>query len=136
MRHEQRLRALVSLSGCGSRYKTAIDPEADSVTFTPEAGAREPRGEIHVFDPHPLNWLFITWNTMEEPIRVDQEGNIVPALAEEARWVDATTLDLRIRSDVRFQDGTPCTAHSIRRNFEEVQRGFGYTKSGSGEGHW
>ena len=26
----------------------------------------DPVGTINVFDPHPLNWLFITWNTMEE----------------------------------------------------------------------
>ncbi len=159
---------------------------------TTASAVHEPRGEILVFDPHPLNWLFITWNTMEEPIRVDEEGAIVPALAEEANWLDDTTLELRIRRDVRFQDGTPCTAHSIRRNFDEVQSwaaphppgtwlnfhpdtacevldehtvrfrfpepdglavgkmrgfhiasddfwhkwGFGYTKSGSGEGHW
>jgi len=25
-----------------------------------------PVGTVNVFDPHPLNWLFITWNTMEE----------------------------------------------------------------------
>ena len=27
----------------------------------PEAGT--PVGTVHVFDPHPLNWLFITWNS-------------------------------------------------------------------------
>jgi hypothetical protein len=50
----------------------------------PVAGT--PVGTVHVFDPHPLNWLFITWNTMEEPVRTDHEGHIVLALAEEAIW--------------------------------------------------
>ncbi len=67
---------------------------------------RAPVGTIHVVDPSPLNWLFITWNTMEEPIRVDQEGHIVPAL----------------RQGVRFQDGEPFTAYSIKQNFAEMQR--------------
>jgi len=47
-----------------------------------------PVGTIHVVDPSPLNWLFITWNTMEEPIRVDQEGRVVNALATGAHWPD------------------------------------------------
>jgi hypothetical protein len=28
-----------------------------------EGGDRTPVGTVHVVDPHPLNWLFITWNT-------------------------------------------------------------------------
>ena len=45
----------------------------------------DPVGTVNVFDPHPLNWLFITWNTMEEPIRTDHEGYITMALAESVR---------------------------------------------------
>lgn len=50
-----------------------------------ESAWRAPAGTIHVVDPSPLNWLFITWNTMEEPIRVDQDGRVVPALSKDAR---------------------------------------------------
>jgi ABC-type transport system substrate-binding protein len=151
-----------------------------------------PAGTVHIVDPHPLNWLFITWNTMEEPVRTDHEGYTVMALAESAQWRDDRTLEVKIRPDTVFQDGEPCTAHSIRQNFDEVQRwaaphppgtylnfhpdaacvvedeltcvftfpvpdglalgkfrgfhiasssfwlthGFGYKKTGSGEGHW
>jgi len=153
---------------------------------------RPPVGTIYIFDPSPLNWLFITWNTMEEPIRVDQDGRTVPALSTDARWPDDHTLELSLRTVVRFQDGEPFTAHSIKQNSDEMQRwiaphppgtwlnfpqesvcevvddytvrvhfpgpaglalgkmrgfhiassafwreqGFGYTKLGSGEGHW
>ncbi|MDQ6643128.1 MAG: ABC transporter substrate-binding protein, partial [Chloroflexota bacterium] len=83
---------------------------------------RPPTGTINVFDPSPLNWLFITWNTMEEPIRVDQDGRTVPALATDARWIDDHTLELALRTGVRFQDGEPFTAHSIKQNFDEMQR--------------
>ena len=41
------------------------------------AATHEPVGAINVVDPHPLNWLFITWNTMEEPVRTDEQGHIV-----------------------------------------------------------
>ena len=152
----------------------------------------EPVGTVNVFDPHPLNWLFITWNTMEEPVRTDHEGYITMALAELATWRDETTLEVKVRPGVRFQDGKPCTARSIKHDFDEVQKwaaphppgthlnfhpdaecvvedeltcvfrlpepdglilgkfrgfhiastsfwhnhGFGYKKTGSGEGHW
>src|ERR687887_2270610 len=83
---------------------------------------RAPAGTIHVVDPSPLNWLFITWNTMEEPIRIDEEGRGVMALARDARWPDERTLELDLREGVRFQDGEPLTAHSVKRNFDEMQR--------------
>ena len=81
-----------------------------------------PRGTLNVFDPHPLNWLFITWNTMEEPVRTDHEGFTVMALAEDAVWRDELTLAVTVRDGARFQDGEPCTAYSIKENFDEVQR--------------
>ena len=28
------------------------------------ATSSRPVGTVQVVDPHPLNWLFITWNTM------------------------------------------------------------------------
>ena len=158
----------------------------------PEAGPPVPVGTVHVFDPNPLNWLFVTWNTMEEPVRTDHEGHTVLALAEAAEWRADGGFAVTVRRGARFQDGEPCTAHSIKQNFDEVQKwaaphppgtylnfhpdatctvedeqtcvfrfpepdglimakfrgfhiagssfwhthGFGYKKTGSGEGHW
>ena len=60
---------------------------------------------------------------MEEPIRADDDGYIAFALAESTRrWRDDRTLEVKVRDGVRFQDGEPCTAHSIRHDFDEVQR--------------
>jgi ABC-type transport system substrate-binding protein len=86
------------------------------------AEPRAPAGTVHVVDPHPLNWLYITWNTMEEPVRTNAEGHLVGAAMEESRWIDETTLEVRMRRGVRFQDGEECNAHSFRRAFDEVQR--------------
>ena len=90
----------------------------------PHVAARSasPVGAIHVVDPSPLNWLFITWNTMEEPIRIDQDGRGVMALAHDACWLDERTLELNLREGVRFQDGTPFGARNLKRNFDEMQR--------------
>lgn len=85
------------------------------------AGHGGPAGTVHVVDPHPLNWLYITWNTMEEPVRTDEKGNIVGAAMEDSHW-EGATLVVKVREGIRFQDGTTLTAHSIRRAFDEVQK--------------
>ena len=85
-------------------------------------GRKAALGTIHIVDPHPLNWLYITWNTMEEPVRTDVRGHLIGAAVEETRWVDNKTLEVRMRRGVRFQDGEECTAHSFKRAFDEVQR--------------
>jgi ABC-type transport system substrate-binding protein len=81
-----------------------------------------PQGTINVVDPSPLNWLFITWNTMEEPIRTDQDGRVVYALAESSEWLDDRTLQLKLRAGVRFQNGEAFTAEHIKVNFDEMQK--------------
>src|SRR4028119_423969 len=83
---------------------------------------RTPVGTINVVDPNPLNWLFITWNTMEEPVRTDERGHIVGAVMEDSRWVDETIFEVHVRQGVRFQDGEECNAYSVKRAFDEVQR--------------
>lgn len=84
-----------------------------------EEAQRTPVGTIHVVDPHPLKWLFITWNTMEESVRTDERGHIVGAVMENSRWIDQTTFEVDIREGIRFQDGEECTAHSFKRAFDE-----------------
>lgn len=91
----------------------------------PEASARTtgktPVGTVNVVDPHPLNWLYITWNTMEEPVRTDERGHIVGACMEDSYW-EGDTLVVKVRQGIRFQDGETLTAHSIKRAFDEVQK--------------
>ena len=84
--------------------------------------APAPTGTVSIVDPNPLNWLFITWNTMEEPIRIDEDGKTVFALAESADWIDDHTLEMKLRENVAFQDGQAFTAHDIKLNFDEMQR--------------
>ncbi len=88
---------------------------------TTQGGQWTPVGTVHVMDPHPLNWLFITWNTMEEPVRTDEQGNIVGAAMEDSHW-EGNTLVVKVREGVRFQDGEALTARSVERAFEEVQK--------------
>jgi ABC-type transport system substrate-binding protein len=82
----------------------------------------EPRGTVRVVDPNPLNWLYITYNTVEEPVRVTRRGKIRPAAMSRYRWRDDTTLEIKVRGDARFADGTALTADSVRRAAEEQFR--------------
>ncbi len=77
---------------------------------------------ITVVDPSPVNWLSITWNTMEELVRVNEDGRTIPTLAESWRWVDDKTLEFKLRKGIQFQDGEPFNAKVFRRSFDEVQR--------------
>jgi len=77
---------------------------------------------VIVVDPSPINWLSVTWNTMEELVRVDDEGRTVPGLATSWQWIDDKTLEFKLRQGVTFHDGEPFNAKVFRRSFDEVQR--------------
>ena len=78
----------------------------------------EPAGAVRVVDPSPLNWLHITYNTVEELVRVTTQGKIRPAAMRRYRWADDRTLDVRVRGGERFSDGEPLTAHTVKRSFD------------------
>ena len=91
------------------------------------AGASEgppdwgPHNTVRVVDPSPVNWLSITWNTMEEANRVDHEGMGQPSLASGWRWVDDETLEIDVRENVVFQDGERYDASIFKLAFDKVQ---------------
>ena len=58
----------------------------------------EPVGTVHVIDPSPLNWLFITWNTMEEPIRIDDPKGTGPFILQIREPDRRTTLAMATTS--------------------------------------
>ena len=106
-----------------SRLKARMRMLAMAITMGTSAGAALPATPvIHVVDPSPVNWLSITWNTMEELVRVDKDGRTVLGLAESYRWVNDTTMEFKLRKGVSFQDGEPFNAKVFRRSFDEVQK--------------
>lgn len=80
-----------------------------------------PENTVTVVDPSPVNWLSVTWNTMEEACRVDDHGKPQPSLATTWRWVSPTELELKLRQGVKYQDGTPYTAANMQTAFNRVQ---------------
>ena len=89
---------------------------------TGQQQAPAPVGTIHVVDPNPLNWLYVTYNTVEELVRVDADGNVEPAAMSTYHWTDERTLDVDVRKDEVFPDGETLTAHSVKRSFDEMFR--------------
>lgn len=77
---------------------------------------------VTVVDPSPVNWLWITWNTMEEAVRVDYNGHTQPALAESWEWKDNQTLTLDLRDNAVFQNGSAFDPAVFKRSFDEVQK--------------
>lgn len=82
----------------------------------------QPHGTVRIVDPNPLNWLYITYNTVEEPVRVTKRGKTRPAAMSRFRWRGDRTLEITLRDDERFADGTALDASSFRRAFEEQVR--------------
>ena len=104
--------------------KRAASRAAASAAEAVERRTRRPApaGTITVVDPGPLNWLWITYNTVEELVRVTPRGKVRPAGMSGYRWLDAQTLEVDVRRNVAFQDGEPLTAATVRRAWEEVRR--------------
>lgn len=56
--------------------------------------------------------------THEPLFLLDQDGNRIPGIAKEAVWLDDNTLQLPLRDDVTFSDGTPLTAEDVKFTFD------------------
>lgn len=107
----------------GGRFERRLRMLALTVAMGASAAAATAAAPvINIVDPSPVNWLSITWNTMEELVRVDKDGRTVPTLAESYRWVNPTTMEFKLRKGVSFQDGEAFNAKVFRRSFDEVQK--------------
>ncbi len=85
-------------------------------------GRRKPEGSIRVVDPSPLNWLSITYNTVEELVRVAPGGAVGPAAMKSYRWRDDRTLEIDIRRGNCFPGGEMLTSATVLRAFDEMMR--------------
>ncbi len=85
-------------------------------------GPDKPAGTVYVVDRSPLNWLYITYNTVEELVRVSPQGANEPAAMKKYKWLDDLTLEVELREDERFPEGEALTSASVKRAFDEVMR--------------
>ncbi len=67
------------------------------------------------------SWVFeLIWDRL---LRIDEDGLPVPWAAESYDWVDETTLDVVLRSDMTWHDGEPVTVSDVIFSFEAAGGG-------------
>jgi hypothetical protein len=55
-----------------------------------------PRGELRIVDKSPVIWISMTFNVFEHLVEADPQGQIVPRLATDWRWIDERTLEIKL----------------------------------------
>lgn len=95
-----------------------------AIAFALPVAAQEPKETLSVdlasdaasLDPH-VQWdtdsYSVYRNIFDNLLTRDAKGAIVPQIASSWRYLDDNTIDFTIRSDVRFQDGSPLTVDDV-----------------------
>jgi ABC-type transport system substrate-binding protein len=88
---------------------TAAEPQAIA----------ELRGEIRVVESWRPDINVLGHNVLQYLYEYALDRNkLVPCLAVSHRWVDDTTLELKLREGVQFHNGETFDAHVVKFNFE------------------
>lgn len=115
--------AALLLAGCGSSDK----PSASGGDGTPVKGGSIVYGtdrEPTCLDPHNFGDMpqtYIARQYLDSLVSERPDGSVVPWLADS--WTvspDGRTYTFKIRSDVKFHDGTPLDAEAVKANFEHM----------------
>ena len=68
------------------------------------------------FNRDTMRWVYDTL------ARGGLKGEVVPWAARTWRWVNPTTIEIRLRPNMKFHDGRPVTAEDVRFTFEYVKQ--------------
>jgi ABC-type transport system substrate-binding protein len=78
-----------------------------------------PRGELHIVDKSPMNWISLTFNVFEHLVEPDVSGQLVPRLATAWRWLNDRTLEFTLRQGVKFHNGEVFDAEIVKLNWDK-----------------
>jgi peptide/nickel transport system substrate-binding protein len=79
----------------------------------------QPRGEIRLVENWRPDITVLGHNVLQYLYEYALDRNeLVPCLAVSRKWVDETTLELKLREEVRFHNGEPFDARAVKFNFE------------------
>jgi ABC-type oligopeptide transport system substrate-binding subunit len=76
------------------------------------------RGELRLVETSLSSWTSIALNVFDRLIELDADGNLVPGLATEWRWLDDRTLAVTLRQGVKFHNGEDFDAAIVKLNWE------------------
>lgn len=68
-------------------------------------------------DPHSMRVHILLYDTL---ISFDTNGVIIPEIAESWEFVNSTTLDFTIRTNITFHNGEPLTLQDIQYSYEQI----------------
>jgi peptide/nickel transport system substrate-binding protein len=84
-----------------------------------EGQEHKPRGEIRVVESWRPDLNILGHNVLQYLYEYALDRNeMVPCLAVSRRWIDNTTLELKLREGVRFHNGEVFDADAVKFNFE------------------
>jgi peptide/nickel transport system substrate-binding protein len=85
----------------------------------PVQAMAEPRGENRVVDSWRPDVNVLGHNVLQYLYEYALDHNeLVPCLAVSRRWLDDTTLELKLRKGVRFHNGEPFDTHAVKFNLD------------------
>lgn len=119
------------LAGCGSKSSSAAagtDGSAASGASVPEAKKAKDTLTVSMIedmmsmDPQETNrasnWA-IQRQIYNHLVHENPDGSVSPELATEWKWIDDTTLNMKLRNDVYFHTGTQFTAKDVYFTIEK-----------------
>ncbi|WP_132258982.1 ABC transporter substrate-binding protein [Paucimonas lemoignei] len=106
---QSRLKNIVALAGLLLSLGAGLPAHAAALRIGLAA-------DVSTLDPHYLNIapnIALASHMFDTLVAVNPDGQLVPGLAVSWRAVDATTWEFRLRSGVKFHDGTELTAEDV-----------------------
>jgi peptide/nickel transport system substrate-binding protein len=84
-----------------------------------EPQVSKPRGEIRVVENWRPDISVLGYNVLQYLFEYALEKNeLAPSLAVSRKWIDDTTLEIRLRKGVRFHNGEPFDANAVKFNLD------------------
>jgi len=99
--------ALHFLAGAAAAATLTIAISADITSLDPHYLASQPN-------------VNVGWHVFDALTHVDERARLVPGLATSWRAVDATTWEFKLRTGVKFHDGSPLTAEDVLFSLERT----------------
>jgi len=81
---------------------------------------------IRTINPFNISGIADVWNTeliFDRLLRIGPDGLPKPAAAREVKWLDNVTLEVTLRSGMKFHDGKPVTTEDVVFTFDACKSG-------------
>lgn len=100
---------------------------SDQMVFGTTEGLQSYPNFYGVTGPDALRMHSFTYDPL---VRLDLDGEPYGAAAEDWEYVDETTVDVTLRSDMTFHDGEPVTPEDVKFTFDDIsETGIPYLES-------